>query len=109
MLRFMWETYIEHHNTMMPSQQKDDVHKEEKGESPATPPVTVNDDGELTDTERSRQHQEQLHREKEHTLAEDTEKKDRIARDKEEAKKKRVEATAKKQLEEDGACILTGD
>ena len=105
----MWETYIEHLNNTMPLQQKEDVHKEGKGESPASPPATVNDDGELTTVERSRQRQEQLYREKERKFAEETEKKDRIARDKEEAKKKRVEATAKKQLEEDAACILAGD
>jgi len=92
----------------MPSQQKDDVHKEGKRESPASPPATVNDDGELTTAECSRQRQEQLYQGKKRKFAEETEKKDRIARDKEEAKKKRVEATAKKQLEEDAACILAG-
>ena len=84
----MWETYIEHLNNTMPSQQKDDVHKEGQGELPTSLPVSVNDVGELTTAERSRQRQEQLHWEKERRIAEENEKKERIAHEKEEAKKK---------------------
>ena len=52
--------------------------------------------------------QEMLQWERNRRLVEETEKLNRIAREKEEAKKKRGEAVAKKSLEEEAATILAG-